>query len=526
MNLTAIADRTIVPARNQKVLIKDSFKTKDIVAEVIECFRQAAPQVAKFAPYLKGQNVKDTCNRIWHFLKENIQYRIDPRGSQWIKEPAKVWKDKYCDCKSYSIFIASLLKALGIEGVFRFVSYSADPAPTHVYVVVRNQGKDIIIDDVMPAFNREKAYNHKKDYPMSGLYRISGVPEERGLVTISGINPKPGQYVWDKYYKRKVMVHGANTRDDLYFVGPDHEPVRRNEFVFPLPKIKKHRIAGLPVIDGIGCACNPQIDGFFDNIFRGVKKVVKKKGAAAQIRQLASAFLYQYFPTTDVWFRASDNMFFNTLPLVVRQKAKKANDFNDWMHYHWGQDWEDIGHIIHNQLTANLGMEPQHYLALAISPDIDSYTNKTFLGVGVIPATAAAGFVASMISKLKQVQLPADFNIETFAPAPSDWTSFKTRIPLFVVQPTLNDPLGTGINNGLYNSNGTPTQAALSQYQIPVFDLQGNRMNIKSSGGSSLLDSGSGTKQSGISPLVMIGLGGAAIAMLVAGKKKGKKRKK
>jgi len=52
-------------------------------------------------------------------------------------------------------------------------------------------------------------------------------------------NPKKGQFVYDKYYKtkKKVMAvpkHGNN----LYFIGSDHEPVSRNEFIYPLPKKK------------------------------------------------------------------------------------------------------------------------------------------------------------------------------------------------------------------------------------------------------------------------------------------------
>ena len=52
-------------------------------------------------------------------------------------------------------------------------------------------------------------------------------------------NPKVGQFVFDKHYKKKrkvmaVPMHGNN----LYFIGEDHEPVSRSEFIFPLPKKK------------------------------------------------------------------------------------------------------------------------------------------------------------------------------------------------------------------------------------------------------------------------------------------------
>ncbi len=47
-------------------------------------------------------------------------------------------------------------------------------------------------------------------------------------------NPKVGQFVWDKYNQQKKKVHSI--QGSLYFIGADHEPVRREEFVFPLPK--------------------------------------------------------------------------------------------------------------------------------------------------------------------------------------------------------------------------------------------------------------------------------------------------
>ena len=53
--------------------------------------------------------------------------------------------------------------------------------------------------------------------------------------TVKTKNPKVGQFVWDKHEgkKRKVMAV-PNKNNNLYFIGAEHEPVRRNEFVFPL----------------------------------------------------------------------------------------------------------------------------------------------------------------------------------------------------------------------------------------------------------------------------------------------------
>ena len=52
-------------------------------------------------------------------------------------------------------------------------------------------------------------------------------------------NPRIGQYVFDTYYKRKRKVYAISNNNKLYFIGPEHEPVFRDDFIFPLPKIKK-----------------------------------------------------------------------------------------------------------------------------------------------------------------------------------------------------------------------------------------------------------------------------------------------
>lgn len=50
-------------------------------------------------------------------------------------------------------------------------------------------------------------------------------------------NPKIGQFVWDKHDKCKKKVQSVpKNGNELYFIGKDREPVRRSEFIFPLPK--------------------------------------------------------------------------------------------------------------------------------------------------------------------------------------------------------------------------------------------------------------------------------------------------
>ena len=150
--------------------------TNDIVAEVIKCYTTNHAQAAKLAAQLQGSSLKQTCSNIWHFIKNNVTYKIDPEGYQWVRTPSRLVADGEGDCKSFSVLAASLLKCLDVTPTFRFTSYNSSPTPTHVYVVVKQKGsKEIIIDSVINGFNTQKPYTHKKDITMAKIATLSGV---------------------------------------------------------------------------------------------------------------------------------------------------------------------------------------------------------------------------------------------------------------------------------------------------------------------------------------------------------------
>lgn len=109
MMLTQLADKYIPVPKNKKELIKPDGVTRDIIKEVLDCYQQEKEQLQKFAPYLKGSSVLETCYNIWNFWKSNIRYQVDVENEQWVKTPAAVWASKFCDCKSFSVAVASSL---------------------------------------------------------------------------------------------------------------------------------------------------------------------------------------------------------------------------------------------------------------------------------------------------------------------------------------------------------------------------------------------------------------------------------
>jgi hypothetical protein len=182
-HIADIADVRILKPGNKKLFIKDG-QTDDIMQQIIATDAISQKDTEQFAPYLKGKNIFETCRNVWHFVHDNVKYNIDPLGIQYIQTPAYLWKNRKTkggDCKSFSIMTMSLLKNLDIPGAnYRFVSFAADRNPTHVYVVVKTNQGNIIVDTILPKFNTEKIpYTFNKDIPMTKIYQMSGVDERQ-----------------------------------------------------------------------------------------------------------------------------------------------------------------------------------------------------------------------------------------------------------------------------------------------------------------------------------------------------------
>jgi hypothetical protein len=121
----------------------------------------------KIAYKFKGSTVKQTCRNIFNWLKDNIEYRIEPAHLQTTKSLQRLVSDGYGDCKHYSGFFAAILSALNIKHHYRFTSYNNSTTPTHVYVVAYNEdNQPIYCDAVLEVFNTEKNFTHKIDKNM------------------------------------------------------------------------------------------------------------------------------------------------------------------------------------------------------------------------------------------------------------------------------------------------------------------------------------------------------------------------
>lgn len=252
-NITDIANSTIRPANHKSLTTYKDGQTFDIIREILATDKISTADTAAFAPYLRGKDLLDTLSNVWHFVKKNIRYKLDPIGFQYVKTPARTWADKFADCKSYSIFIASLLKNLGIPFHYRFTSYIQNGDYTHVYVIVPTNGHEIIIDCVMPRFNAQKPFARKKDYDMTEISRLSGVGQF--YTKIIDLGPKPIGEITEG--EMDLLI----ARDRLL---TEKQIVEKNRGIGTLMAEKYHD--SIDMIDDALAAANDYISGSSDDI--------------------------------------------------------------------------------------------------------------------------------------------------------------------------------------------------------------------------------------------------------------------
>lgn len=173
-DILSIAVATIPRPKGLAIPITEKGATMDIVAEIKVTFAKGAGTVKNFAEFLRGRNDVETCRNVWQFVKTYIVYKKDPIGVQYIKTPAQTFADRFGDCKSYAIFICSLLTKLGIKNAFRFASYAPGEL-THVYALAFPVGypKTFVLDACLDNFDSEKLPVKTLDI-MTQIIRLEG----------------------------------------------------------------------------------------------------------------------------------------------------------------------------------------------------------------------------------------------------------------------------------------------------------------------------------------------------------------
>lgn len=188
MNLKSAADRLIKPHVQSVDLRKRSYRTLDIITLVQEVLSTDADDTQAFSRQFPHSVAG--LRMLFDFVDHHISYIEDPRLNQWVQTPSFLWHTKRGDCKSFTVFISSVLRNMGFRHLIRYVSYGGSNY-THVYPVAIWQGKEIPLDVVWKKqeggpFGREKSFTKKKDFIVEGLYKLGNVASSDDMRTYMG----------------------------------------------------------------------------------------------------------------------------------------------------------------------------------------------------------------------------------------------------------------------------------------------------------------------------------------------------
>ena len=170
------------PDERDRVIVEDGEVT-DTVELMEKVVWKYLDDTKRIAPLLRRSTTEATCQAIWEFVYGYIQYKLDKRGLEQLRRPARSWAERTTgvDCDCMSIFVSSILTNLQIPHKFRITMYSGD-SWQHVYVIVPlgDENNYCVIDGVVSAFNYEKKFTKKMDFNMS----LNGI----NVAVLSGVS--------------------------------------------------------------------------------------------------------------------------------------------------------------------------------------------------------------------------------------------------------------------------------------------------------------------------------------------------
>ncbi len=194
-------DKYFPKALGTKVLAKANGSVQDTVDLMKQMVKDYSHQTDKIAAHLAVKengklNIRKTAQAVWQFVFDYIKYNYEV-GEQ-LQTPAHTWyqaqvlarqnptKANSADCDCMAIFSACCFHSLGIPCSFRIAGYrnplGFSNGYQHVYVVVHDNGNDILVDPVTNRFDYEKEPAIQTTFPMSlngtDIYMLAGDGEE------------------------------------------------------------------------------------------------------------------------------------------------------------------------------------------------------------------------------------------------------------------------------------------------------------------------------------------------------------
>ena len=174
------------PFLGKKDVIVYNQDTTDIIDGLLKNHQKYESEYNKIYRYfVEDDNTDQTAYNVWCFLKDDLNYVIEPEKMQILRSPAAILSDKNgIDCKGYATFAAGIMSAWKrnankkYDVYYRFASYDAfDKTPQHVFVVIKEGKNEYWIDPVLDEYDQKKQPYFFKDKKVNdmALIALSGV---------------------------------------------------------------------------------------------------------------------------------------------------------------------------------------------------------------------------------------------------------------------------------------------------------------------------------------------------------------
>jgi hypothetical protein len=141
-----------------RIRVAKNADNQEIINQISQAMPLAMAQTREAAKKFQADTVENTARRIYKYLRQDIKYKAD-KGTQRIKLPRALIRERSGDCKSYALFSMAVCKNLGLDCAFRYTGYDkTSKIPSHVYTVVFDGKNEIPIDGVLPIFGEDKGH--------------------------------------------------------------------------------------------------------------------------------------------------------------------------------------------------------------------------------------------------------------------------------------------------------------------------------------------------------------------------------
>jgi len=97
-----------------------------------------------------SRTTAEESRRVWEWTRQNLRYREDPPGMEWVQSLEASMQIKAGDCDDMAVAAGTLLASLGHEVVPVAVWWENRPRFTHA--VMLDKTSNLIVDPVSPIF--------------------------------------------------------------------------------------------------------------------------------------------------------------------------------------------------------------------------------------------------------------------------------------------------------------------------------------------------------------------------------------